>query len=133
MTPTKQTMAGITTDKEHTKNHYDARRTPSQDQLQAQDKSKTKNSVVLLGKEFPCTQQNGNYFVSCKEIFSFVGLESHVKNRGYKHIDSKVEKAGLNVNEEFICENNGSRRTLISLKALAQCIQSKVKLIVVHY
>ena len=92
---TKKLVADITTRDQ--KKSYNTRSDSETSEFQ---------SLKVLGKEFTCKQQNGKYYINCKEIFSYVGLDKHIKNRGFKHIDSKVEKAGLNVSEEFIFENN---------------------------
>lgn len=82
--------------------------------------------ITLIGLDVSSTKKNGRIFLSCKEFFTFTGLQSHIENHGFKFIDARLSKSGLVPAQEFLREKQ--LRQSISLQAIKCIIQGKFKL-----
>ena len=82
--------------------------------------SAEKGYVTLLGQDLSCTWNNGKVFLECKSLFEFSGLRKNVSKEGYKFIDSRLYRDGLNVSDDFISNHVGKKelRIFISLEAI---------------
>ena len=88
-----------------------------------------KGYVTLLGEDLLCTWNNGKVFLECKSFFEFSGLRKNVSKEGYKFIDSRLHRDGLNVSDEFIFNHVGKKelRRFISLEAIKSVVKGKIK------
>ncbi|KAJ8050589.1 hypothetical protein HOLleu_03851 [Holothuria leucospilota] len=81
-------------------------------------------NVKITGKTVNITIQGNVLYLSCKDLFPLIGMEKHIKNRGYKSIDRVLDEKGILKNDSFIF--SGLKRKFIAYPAFLSILESKL-------
>lgn len=69
------------------------------------------------------TAYKGSTYLSCKEVFSAMGIADHVKNECYRFIDKYFQKASMR--KEVLFLTKGQRRKFVKLEAILHLVKKK--------